>query len=122
VLKRALRRAGLAAGRCWRAAVELQMGLGIVPLLLMPFVVLLALSADLLALLLGGMVRATLSCTVSFVVVGIVLGYVVGGDAVAILPAVLGVAGLLLGIVVGFLCGPIFRSLPEQIDRRVIVA
>lgn len=111
-LKRSLRRAVLAAGCCWRVADALP-----VLLLLLPFIVLLALTADLLAFLFGGVGRATVSWTALFVVLGFVLGLVIGREAVAVLPVTMGVTGVLLGVVLGFLCGPIFQRLPERLDR-----
>lgn len=87
--------------------------------MLLPFGVLLALSAELLAFLFGGIVRATISWTVLFVAIGLVLGIVVGGEGIAVLPVVMGVTGLLLGVTLGFLCGPIFRGLPVSFDREI---
>jgi hypothetical protein len=86
--------------------------------LLLPFLVLLALTADLLAFLFGGIGRATVSWTAIFVVIGFVLGLDVGGESVTVAPLVFGVTGLLLGLTLGFLCGPIFRRLPEHLDRE----
>jgi hypothetical protein len=114
--QRSLRRAGLAARRCWQAAGALPVVGGFL-LLLLPFIVLLALTADLLAFLFGGVVRATISWTAIFVVLGFILGLLVGGEAMTVMPLMMGVAGFLLGLVLGFLCGPIFQSLPEHFDR-----
>jgi hypothetical protein len=85
--------------------------------LLLPLVVLLALTADLLAFLFGSVGRAVVSWAGLFTVVGLVGGLLIGGEAVAVLPVVMGVAGLFVGLVLGFLCGPIFRGLPEYFDR-----
>lgn len=114
--QRALSRAGLAVHRGLDAAGTVPL-FGPLLLLILPFVVLVALSADLLAFLFGGVGRAAVSWTLLFVVGGVVLGVVVGGDAVLVMPLMMGVAGLLLGLVLGFLCGRIFRHLPEFFDR-----
>ena len=116
-LKRSLGRAVRTAGRCWKTACVLP-AVGGFLLLLLPFLVLLALTADLLAFLFGGIGRATVSWTAIFVVIGFVLGLDVGGESVTVAPLVFGVTGLLLGLTLGFLCGPIFRRLPEHLDRE----
>jgi hypothetical protein len=117
-LKRSLRRAAHAASRCWSAARALPGTVGGFLLLLLPFMFLLALIADLLAFLFGGVGRATVSWTLIFVVLGLVLGLVIGGEAVTVLPLTMGVTGLILGFTLGILCGPIVREMPEFMDRE----
>jgi hypothetical protein len=88
-------------------------------LLLLPAAVLLALTADLLAFLFGGLVRAAVSWTAIFALVGLALGVFVGGEGLTVFPLMMAAGGLLLGLVLGFLCGPIFRELPAQLDRQL---
>ncbi len=121
-LERSLARAGLAVRRCWSVADALPIGLRVLmaPLVvLLPFVVLVALSADLLAFLFGSVGRAVVSWTVLFIGVGLVVGLLIGGEAVTVLPVVMGVTGLLVGLVLGILCGRIFRGLPDYFDRHL---
>ncbi len=118
-LRRALKRAGRAAGRCWKAANALPGPLGAFVLLLLPFSVLIALAADLLAFLFGSLGRATVSWTAIFLVLGLVLGLIVGGEALVLAPVMFGVVGLLVGATLGFLCAPIFQGLPDRLDQAI---
>jgi hypothetical protein len=84
---------------------------------LLPFILLLALLADVLAFLFGGFARATVSFAALFAAGGCILGLVSGGRQAAVfLSLLMGATGLILGLVVGLLCGRIFRELPDQFD------
>ncbi len=118
-LQRSLRRAGKMARRCWRIADNLPREVVVFALLLLPFFVLFALTADLLAFLFGGMGRAIVSWTAIFALLGLALGLFVGGEAIAVLAITFGAGGFLLGLTLGFLCGPIFQKLPERLDQQL---
>ncbi len=120
--RRALRRARLTLRRCWQiiSAPNDFLGIGVLLLLLLPFFVLLALGADLLAFLFGSVLRAIVSWSLLFTLLGLVLGLSIGGDAVLVMPVMAGVVGVLLGAVLGFLTGPIFRELPSHLDRKLL--
>src|SRR5262249_44746543 len=121
---RALHRARLTTRWCWQmiSAPNDCLGLGILLLPLLPFILLLALSADVLAFMFGGFIRATVSWALLFMVLGLVLGLSIGGDSVLVMPVMAGLVGMLLGALLGFLLGPIFRELPTQLDRKLSVS
>jgi hypothetical protein len=93
--------------------------LGAVGILLLPVLIFIAMTADILAACFGSVLRAVVSWTALFLAGGLIIGLVIGGDSLVVMPLVMGVTGLLLGLVLGFLCGPIFRDLPEDMDRKL---
>jgi hypothetical protein len=70
--KRALRRASLTVHRCCQiiSAPNDFLGIGVLILLLLPFLLLLALSADVLAFVFGGVIRAIVSWSLQFTLLG----------------------------------------------------
>ncbi len=126
--ERGARRAGRTAGRFWRLLgsglpddpLGITAVLSLLLILVLPFAVLTAFLADLIALLLGGVIRCTLTFAALGASLAIALALAVGGaeGGGMLMAAALAACGAgFAGLIVGFLAGPIFRKLPESMDR-----
>lgn len=119
-LKRSLKRIGRAGQRWWEAAILVPPVVEAIPLFTLPFAVLMAVIAEIMAFIMGSTYRSAIALSIIFALIGMHFSITEWGGIETWIVTVFALIGLSVGAFLGLLFGPIFKEMPEHVESHMI--